>query len=149
MLIVRHAAIAYVDTDGQQWDTVAANPPLTRLGERQADALANCLGTAGITRVYSSPAIRCLQTAQKIVAAAGVPGHAVPWLGEAGRMWEDWDHRPERVEETFPGIETGSGPSEEAWGLARAEAGERPVERPALALRARAARVLALPFSHK
>ena len=58
-------------------------------------------------------------------------------------MWEDWDHRPERVEETFPGIETGSGPSEEAWGLARAEAGERPVERPALALRARAARVLA------
>ena len=40
MLIVRHAAIAYVDTDGQQRDTVAANPPLTHLGERQADALA-------------------------------------------------------------------------------------------------------------
>jgi probable phosphoglycerate mutase len=143
ILVVRHAAIAYVDTDGQVRDTVAVNPPLTRLGELQAAALANRLSRADITRVYSSPAIRCLQTAQKIVAATGVAGEAVPWLGEAGRMWEDWDRRPERVEETFPGIARGSGPTEEEWGLARAEAGERLFERPAQALRARAARVLA------
>jgi probable phosphoglycerate mutase len=125
-----------VDTDGQVRDTVAVNPPLTRLGELQAAALANRLSRADITRVYSSPAIRCLQTAQKIVAATGV-------AGEAGRTWEDWDRRPERVEETFPGIATGSGPTEEEWGLARAEAGARLFAPPAQALRARAARVLA------
>ena len=143
LLILRHAAVAYVGTDGQPRDTVAANPPLTALGERQSRALAERLPRAGIRAVYSSPAIRCLQTAQAVVAAAGAPGQAVPWLGEAGRLWDDWERRPERIDAAFPGMVQGPDPSEEDWGPARAEADETPVQRPAPALRARAARVLA------
>jgi broad specificity phosphatase PhoE len=40
-----------------------ADPPLTELGRRQAEALARADGVAGATRVVTSPLRRCVETA--------------------------------------------------------------------------------------
>jgi broad specificity phosphatase PhoE len=40
-----------------------ADPPLTELGRRQAEALARAEGVAGATRVVTSPLRRCVETA--------------------------------------------------------------------------------------
>ena len=94
LFIVRHAQIAYLDAAGQPLDAVEANPSLTALGRRQAEALADRLGRVGLSALYCAPALRCVETAQAICAAAGVTGAIVPWLGEIGRFWEDWRRRP-------------------------------------------------------
>lgn len=46
--------------------------PLSELGHQQARALAGALGT-GMDAIYSSPALRCVQTVQPLAQAAGLP----------------------------------------------------------------------------
>ena len=147
LVVVRHAAIAYLDTDGRRLDAVALNPPLTGLGEEQAEALAARLARAGITHLYSSPAIRCLQTAQAVCAAAGLGGTVVPWLGEQGCLWEDWERRPvEQIPLDFPALTPGAPPAEADWSVAADECAESPQRRKS-ALSGRARKVLDLVFA--
>ncbi len=142
LLLVRHAAIAYLDRDGRPLDAVAENPPLTALGERQAAALALRLRRAGLTHLYSSPAVRCLQTAQAIGAAAGLSGTAEAWLGETGRLWEDWARRPPHgIPRDFPRLAPGPPPTKAEWGFAADEGSPDP-ERRRAAVFARCRKVL-------
>src|SRR5512136_313555 len=47
--------------------------PLTELGRRQADALAQALADVPLAAIYSSPIIRAVQTAQIVAASNGLP----------------------------------------------------------------------------
>lgn len=54
---------------------IASDPPLTAYGVRQAEQLATALATIKdppITRIYSSPFYRCLQTLQPFVEKSGL-----------------------------------------------------------------------------
>lgn len=58
--------------------------PLSPRGRAQADAIADALAGAGITTVWSSPYVRCVQTADPIAARHGVPVTEDPRLAEGG-----------------------------------------------------------------
>jgi 8-oxo-dGTP diphosphatase len=68
---------ASVSPDG--WDGDHLVRPLTDLGHQQAKALAVALG-ANVDGIYSSPALRCLQTVQPLASAAGLPISELPEL---------------------------------------------------------------------
>lgn len=87
---------------------------LTQTGRQQAEALANALGKAPISRVISSPLARCVDTAAPLAARLGVDVEIDPLLIEIahgtweGRLREDleredpdvmraWREAPERV----------------------------------------------------
>ncbi len=58
------------------------NSPLSPLGERQVAALVGRLAATSWSAIYSSPYRRCLQTAQPIAAAVGLPVRIRPELCE-------------------------------------------------------------------
>jgi 2,3-bisphosphoglycerate-dependent phosphoglycerate mutase len=67
LILVRHAEpVRIVDADGP------ADPPLAERGKKQADALAEYLGTEPIGAVWSSPMQRARETAAPLAAALGV-----------------------------------------------------------------------------
>ena len=55
---------------------------LTEDGWRQAERLADRLGSAGVSRVLSSPSMRCTQTVGPLAERAGVPVETHPALAE-------------------------------------------------------------------
>ena len=59
-----------------------ADPPLTALGERQALCAARELEAKGIIRLYCSPLLRALQTAQIMAEPLGLVPHVVVGLHE-------------------------------------------------------------------
>ncbi|HEY8656391.1 MAG TPA: phosphoglycerate mutase family protein [Candidatus Limnocylindria bacterium] len=67
--VVRHARAG----DRERWTEADRLRPLTRLGERQARALARPLRAAGVRRVVSSPYVRCLDTMRPFGEARCVP----------------------------------------------------------------------------
>ena len=94
---------------------------LTRLGMRQANAVAESLAACGIARVVSSPLTRCRETARAIEARTGAAATVDPRLIEIGHgSWEGrlrreverndaerlraWRAKPETVE--FPSGES-------------------------------------------
>lgn len=58
--------------------------PLSPKGRAQADAIADGLAGAGITDVWSSPYVRCVQTAAPIADRLGLPVTEDPRLAEGG-----------------------------------------------------------------
>ena len=66
------------------------DPPLTPLGCAQAAATARALAGERIDAVYSSPFLRCMQTAAAIAAAHGLQVRIEPGLGEfLNSSWYD------------------------------------------------------------
>ena len=65
-----------------------ADPPLTDLGEQQARLAGEALRDEGITRLYSGPMLRTLQTAQIVGAALDLSPHVFVGLHEWGGVWE-------------------------------------------------------------
>ncbi len=61
---------ASVSPDGWTGDHLIR--PLTELGHQQAQSLVPALGT-DVDAIYSSPALRCLQTIQPLASATGLP----------------------------------------------------------------------------
>lgn len=62
---------------------------LTPRGGKQAAALANALREANLRRIISSPLRRCVQTANAVAQACGVPVETAPLLREIGHgTWE-------------------------------------------------------------
>ncbi len=47
--------------------------PLSTLGRAQTEALARAMRGAGLSAIYSSPLLRCLQTAQPLAEVLGLP----------------------------------------------------------------------------
>jgi broad specificity phosphatase PhoE len=63
--------------------------PLSKLGEAQAEALADALEDCGIRRIISSPLTRCVTTASPLAARIGIAVHTDPLLIEiAHGNWE-------------------------------------------------------------
>lgn len=95
--------------------------PLTERGINQARALAQALIPLEVTRVFTSPLSRALETAQSIAEAVAAPLETVqgftnmalgPWEGHSkeevaqnyAEEWELWLKNPERLR--LPGAET-------------------------------------------
>lgn len=77
IVIIRHAQPEWVK-DGLSVD----NPPLTDLGFRQADAVANEIANEHFDEVLVSPLLRTRQTAEPILDVLGRPLIIEPWLEE-------------------------------------------------------------------
>ena len=65
-----------------------ADPPLTDIGVEQARWAGESLKDEGITRLYCSPMLRTLQTAQIISEIINLPPHIFVGLHEWGGIWE-------------------------------------------------------------
>lgn len=81
LYLVRHADAGH--RSGQESDV---DRPLSRRGERQAAALADRLGAEPITRLLSSPYLRCQQTLQPLGHRLGLPVEPEDRLTEASRV---------------------------------------------------------------
>lgn len=66
--LVRHAHAG----DRAAWTADDSQRPLSDKGWRQAEGIAKMLAGEGITRVISSPSLRCVQTVQPLAARLGV-----------------------------------------------------------------------------
>lgn len=83
VFLVRHA----VAVGRSQWDGHDALRPLTKRGERQAQALVDLLadGGADVRRILSSPAVRCRDTVAPLAAKLGLDLGVVDTLAEGAR----------------------------------------------------------------
>lgn len=68
LLLVRHAVAA----DRRDWDGDDEGRPLKKRGRRQADALVGLLADIELTRVLSSPSLRCMETVTPLAGARGL-----------------------------------------------------------------------------
>ena len=84
VLLVRHAEAG----DRERWTGDDRVRPLTRRGWRQAQALAERLRDAPLTRILSSPYVRCVQTVEPLAAARGLAVETTDDLAEGA------GHRP-------------------------------------------------------
>jgi 8-oxo-dGTP diphosphatase len=75
--LVRHAHAG----DKKLWTGPDAQRPLSRRGEQQAEGIAGNLGSMPITRLISSPAVRCVQSLRPLSVRLGVPIRIDPALG--------------------------------------------------------------------
>ncbi len=73
--LVRHAkAVSRKDwLSGKHKSKPDAKRPLDRRGHRQAKALATLLEAYGVSRLVSSPSIRCMQTLKPYAQLSGIP----------------------------------------------------------------------------
>jgi hypothetical protein len=68
-ILLRHASAGHRDDwDGDDWQR-----PLDARGSRQAGELVELLRPFGVTRVLSSPYVRCVATVEPLAAALGLP----------------------------------------------------------------------------
>jgi len=81
VLLVRHARAG----DRAGWAGDDRLRPLDRRGRRQAEALAPLLAERGVTRLLSSPYVRCVQTFVPAAAALGLELERTDALAEGAR----------------------------------------------------------------
>jgi 8-oxo-(d)GTP phosphatase len=68
LLLVRHASAG----DRYEWEGDDRLRPLDERGRRQADQLVDLLEQYEVTRVLSSPSLRCVQTVEPFAQARGL-----------------------------------------------------------------------------
>ncbi|MGH8998996.1 MAG: SixA phosphatase family protein [Acidimicrobiia bacterium] len=68
ILFLRHAKAG----NRRKWEGPDRLRPLSRAGGAQAEALGTCLAPYEITRVMTSPLLRCVQTVEPLAARLGV-----------------------------------------------------------------------------
>ena len=81
--LVRHGERE--DFENMDWGKTAErphDPGLSTTGIRQARAVGEQLADEGIGRIFTSPYLRCAQTAHLIAESVMVPVHIEPGLGE-------------------------------------------------------------------
>ena len=66
--VVRHAKAG----SRRNWSGDDVLRPLSKPGRRQAEAIADMLAAAGITRVVSSPYVRCVETVEPLATQLGL-----------------------------------------------------------------------------
>lgn len=77
IVLIRHGQPEWVKDDLN-----VENPPLTELGRRQAERMAEALAGEHFDEVYASPLLRARQTAAPLFAALGRSEQIAPWLEE-------------------------------------------------------------------
>lgn len=78
LYLVRHAHAG----SRRAWDGDQDDRPLSDRGLEQANHLAALLADDPVSAVWSSPAVRCVQTVEAIAAAAGTAVDVEAFLGE-------------------------------------------------------------------
>jgi 8-oxo-dGTP diphosphatase len=78
LLLIRHASAG----DRDDWVGDDRPRPLDARGRKQASRLPELLGDYEITRVLSSPAVRCLQTVEPLARSRGLDIEVREELGE-------------------------------------------------------------------
>ncbi len=109
-----------------------SDPPLTALGEEQAERVASHLargghldpaerdGRPGLDSLYCSPMLRALQTARPIAGALGAAAEVWVDIHEVGGIWQAGKgdlHGMSRaeIESGFPGVGLPDGVGEDGW----------------------------------
>lgn len=77
--LVRHARAGHRESWEGEDDRLR---PLDERGERQAEGLVDQLADSDISRILSSPYVRCVQSVEPLAAARGLPVEAVDELAE-------------------------------------------------------------------
>lgn len=77
--LVRHARGGHRESWEGEDDRLR---PLDERGERQAEGLVDQLADSDISRILSSPYVRCVQSVEPLAAARGLPVEAVDELAE-------------------------------------------------------------------
>jgi 2,3-bisphosphoglycerate-dependent phosphoglycerate mutase len=90
IVLIRHGQPEWVK-DGR----AVVNPPLTDLGHRQAEAVAQALRGEHFDEILVSPLIRARQTAAPLLAALGRAEVIAPWLEEMRDP--DWHGEPSHI----------------------------------------------------
>jgi broad specificity phosphatase PhoE len=87
--IARHASrLDFSDPEWAQGSSRPHDPPLSPAGRLEAEALACRLARASIAHLFSSPFLRCVETAQPVAARLGLPIKIEPALSEwLNRAW--------------------------------------------------------------
>src|SRR5688500_5133995 len=78
LYLVRHAKAG----NRHHWTGDDVERPLSPKGQAQADGLAKALDGVPLTRVLSSPYVRCVQTVEPLAAAHGLEVEETPALAE-------------------------------------------------------------------
>jgi broad specificity phosphatase PhoE len=96
LFLIRHGKAG----DRRKWDGPDDLRPLSKAGHRQADALVDLLRDEPLTRLVSSPSVRCRQTVEPLAAARRLPVDLSDALvegsplGEALRLVEKLSDEP-------------------------------------------------------
>jgi broad specificity phosphatase PhoE len=107
ILLIRHGEPLW-DRDGFSVD----DPPLTELGARQAETLAEAYADVRVDELWVSPLRRAQQTAEPLARRLGIEARTHPWLAEIGTP--RWEGTPtEVVARVF--AEGWARPLEELW----------------------------------
>lgn len=79
--------------DRAAWQGDQNERPLTELGRRQSEAIADALAAEGIDALYSGPALRCRETLEPLAERLGLKVDVMAELGEkrAWRAPDGWD----------------------------------------------------------
>jgi probable phosphoglycerate mutase len=95
LILARHGASADA-IEGEPFEMLEGrgNPPLSPLGERQAELLAGRLASARFSRLYVTPLVRTQQTAAPLARATGLEPVVVADLVEVSLgQWSDGEYR--------------------------------------------------------
>ncbi len=76
--LVRHAKAG----ERRVWDGDDAERPLSRVGHKQSEAIAERLEAKGATSLHSSPYVRCVQTLEPLAERLGTTIRCDPRLAE-------------------------------------------------------------------
>jgi len=87
LYLVRHAKAG----SRSEWTEDDRLRPLSKKGRRQAEALVRAFRERTVTRVVSSPYIRCTQTVRPLALDLGVPLHEHEGLAEFGSAGDAFD----------------------------------------------------------
>ena len=86
LMLVRHGAAG----SRSEWSGDDALRPLSRRGQRQAEALAEAFADREIERILTSPFLRCRQTVEPLASSLGIK------IEERDELAEGMGHRPAR-----------------------------------------------------
>jgi broad specificity phosphatase PhoE len=81
VFLVRHAKAG----SRHEWEGPDDIRPLSKKGRKQADRVAYLLGDRGVTRILSSPSVRCVETVQPLAERLGVKVEETDALAEGAR----------------------------------------------------------------
>ena len=82
VVLVRHAKAG----SRSAWKGSDEARPLSKAGRRQADGLASVLADQGITRIVTSPFVRCWETVEPLATQRGLPIEPSDWLAEGSPL---------------------------------------------------------------
>ncbi len=134
MILMRHGQSQFnLLFSATKRDPGIPDPPLTEAGLAQAEAAAQSLADAGITRIIASPYTRALHTAAPIAAALGLKVHVNPIVRERYHFSCDIGSPRARLAQSWPQHDFTH--IDEVWWPPATESGES-VEARAAAFRA-------------